>query len=54
MTKELITSNDEDEALIALKHMTTKNIGRIIITNDGKITGIVSRTDILRAVRLLE
>lgn len=53
MTKELITSNDEDEAIIALKQMKLKNIGRIIIIKDGMIKGIVSRTDILRAVQLL-
>ena len=54
MTKELITLKEEDDASIALKHMTVKNIGRIIVKNDNKMTGIVSRTDLLRAVELLE
>ncbi len=54
MTKEIITLKEEDDASIALKHMTAKNIGRIIVKNDNKMTGIVSRTDLLRAIELLE
>lgn len=54
MTRELITCKEDDDAVVALKLMTTNNIGRIIVKNDGKMTGIVSRTDILRAVQLLE
>ena len=54
MTKELITTEEDDEAVAALKLMTTKNIGRIIVKKEGKMTGIVSRTDILRAIQLLE
>ena len=54
MTKELITTKEDDEAVAALKLMTTKNIGRIIVKKEGKMTGIVSRTDILRAIQLLE
>ncbi len=54
MTKELITIKENDDAVLALKLMTANNIGRIIIKNDDKITGIVSRTDLLRAVELLE
>jgi Zn-dependent protease/CBS domain-containing protein len=54
MTKELITCKEDDDAVNALKLMATNNIGRVIIKDDGKMTGIVSRTDILRAVQLLE
>ncbi|MFZ3170211.1 MAG: CBS domain-containing protein [Candidatus Methanoperedens sp.] len=54
MTKEIISIKEDDEAVKALKIMTTNNIGRIIITQDKKITGIVSRTDLLRSVQLLE
>ncbi len=54
MTKELITAREDDDAVIALKLLTMNNIGRIIVKNDGKMTGIVSRTDLLRAVELLE
>lgn len=54
MTKELITLREDDDAVNAIKLMTVNNIGRIVITKEKQIVGIVSRTDILRAVQLLE
>jgi predicted transcriptional regulator len=54
MTKELITAREDDEAVTVMKLLTKNNIGRIIVKNDGKMIGIVSRTDVLRAVQLLE
>ncbi len=54
MTKDLITLREDDDAVSALKLMTVNNIGRIIITKEKQIVGIVSRTDILRSVQLLE
>ena len=54
MTKEILTLEEDDDAVRALKLMTTNNIGRIIIIQDKKMIGIVSRTDILRSVQLLE
>lgn len=54
MTKELITAREDDEAIMILKLLTKNSIGRIIVKNDEKMIGIVSRTDVLRAVQLLE
>lgn len=54
MTKELITINEQDDAVKALKIMTLNNIGRIIVTDREKMVGIVSRTDLLRSIQLLE
>lgn len=54
MTKELITAREDDEAIMILKLLTKNNIGRILVINDEKMIGIVSRTDVLRAVQLLE
>ncbi len=54
MTKELITAREDDEAVNVLKLLTKNGIGRIIVKNDEKMIGIVSRTDVLRAVQLLE
>jgi len=54
MTKEIINLREDDDAVKALKLMTMNNIGRIIILNEKKMIGIVSRTDILRSVQLLE
>ncbi len=54
MTKELITLREDDDAVNAIKLMTANNIGRIVITKEKQMVGIVSRTDILRSVQLLE
>lgn len=54
MSKELITAREDDEAVNVLKLLTKNSVGRIIVKNDEKMTGIVSRTDVLRAVQLLE
>jgi len=54
MTREIISLKEDDDAVKALKLMTMNNIGRIIILQDKEMTGIVSRTDILRSVQLLE
>jgi Zn-dependent protease/CBS domain-containing protein len=54
MTKEVITLREDDDAVNAIKLMTSNNIGRILITKDKQMVGIVSRTDILRSVQLLE
>jgi Zn-dependent protease/CBS domain-containing protein len=54
MTKNIISLKEDEEAVTALKLMTVNNIGRIIVEKDEKIVGIVSRTDLLRAVQLLE
>lgn len=54
MTKKLISLHEDDDAVSALKLMTINDIGRIIINRDKKMVGIVTRTDLLRSVQLLE
>ncbi len=54
MTKNIIALTEEDDAVSVLKLMTVNNIGRVIVTNNNKMIGIVSRTDLLRSVQLLE
>ncbi|MBU4492002.1 MAG: CBS domain-containing protein [Euryarchaeota archaeon] len=54
MTKKLISLHEDEDAVSALKLMTINDIGRIIITRDKKMVGIVTRTDLLRSVQLLE
>ncbi len=54
MTKKIIGLQEDDDAVNALKLMTVNNIGRIIVKHGEKISGIVSRTDLMRAVQLLE
>ncbi len=54
MTENIIGLQEDDHAVNALKLMTMNNIGRIIVKKGEKISGIVSRTDIMHAVQLLE
>ncbi len=54
MTKDLITIREDDDAVSALKLMTVNNIGRLVVKKDNRVTGIVSRTDLLRVMQLSE
>ncbi len=54
MSKNIIGLKEDDDAVNALKLMTVKNIGRIIVRKGETVSGIVSRTDIIRAIQLLE
>ena len=54
MTKDIISLEEQDDVVNALKVMTLYNIGRIIIKNRDQTVGILSRTDILRSIQLLE
>jgi Zn-dependent protease/CBS domain-containing protein len=53
MNKNIISLQEDDDAVNAFKLMTVNNIGRIIVKKGEKISGIVSRTDLIRAVQLL-
>ncbi len=53
MSKNIISLKEDDEAVNALKLITVNNIGRIIVKNGEKISGIISRTDLIRAVQVL-
>ncbi len=54
MSKNVIGLQEDDDAVNALKLMTVNNIGRIIVRKGDSLSGIVSRTDIIRAIQLLE
>lgn len=52
MTREPITLPPAAPVIDALRIMSARNIGRIPIVQDGKILGIVTRTDILKVTEL--
>lgn len=54
MSKDVITLPPDAMLSDAMKIMSLKNIGRIPVTEDGEVLGIVSRTDILRFIELKE
>nr|WP_321350771.1 CBS domain-containing protein [uncultured Methanoregula sp.] len=52
MTKEVITLPPTAPVVDALRIMSANNFGRIPVVEDGKILGIVTRTDILKVTEL--
>jgi Zn-dependent protease/predicted transcriptional regulator len=52
MSREPITLPPTAPVMDALKIMSARNIGRIPVVQDGKIVGIVTRTDILKVTEL--
>jgi predicted transcriptional regulator len=51
MTREVVAIHPDADAYDALRLMSTRNLGRLIVMKDGQMQGIVSRTDIVRAIQ---
>lgn len=54
MSREVLTISPKDRAFEAFKIMSEKGIGRIPVVEDGKLVGIVSRSDLMKIKELLE
>ena len=54
MKRDLITVSPDDPAYKAFRTMGERRIGRVLVVEDGELVGIVSRTDIIRALSVLE
>jgi len=50
MTSEVVTVRPEEDAARALRLMTERKIGRLVVQEDGRIVGIVTRKDFVRAI----
>jgi CBS domain-containing protein len=53
MTRDIISVSSKDAASEAFKVMMINNIGRVLVIDDGKLVGILSRTDLMRTLMLL-
>lgn len=53
MTREVVTVPPDMEAARALALMTERRIGRLVVVEGGKMVGIVTRKDFLRAVEVM-
>jgi CBS domain-containing protein len=53
MTRDVISISPEAPAVQALKIMTERGIGRLPVLDQGKLVGIVTNTDFVRAVRVV-
>jgi len=51
MKREIISIQPDADAYDALKLMSTHNLGRLIVMKDEQLQGIVSRTDLVRAIQ---
>ncbi len=51
MNRELISIRPDADAFDALNLMSSSNVGRLIVMDDGQMVGIVSRTDLMRAIQ---
>jgi CBS domain-containing protein len=52
MTKDIISIPSDAQASDVLKLVSSKNIGRVIVVDNGKVVGILSRTDLVRILKL--
>ncbi len=52
MTREVLTLPPQAPLTEALRHMASRNIGRIPVMRDNALIGIVTRTDIMRVMEL--
>jgi Zn-dependent protease/CBS domain-containing protein len=52
MTRDVISVPSTAQASDALKLISSKNIGRVMVIDNGSLVGILSRTDLMRIMRL--
>lgn len=54
MTKELILAKPDEPAIKTLEKISKNNIGRLPVTENEKLVGIISKTDIMRVLEVLD
>ena len=52
MTKEIISVPSNAQASDALKLVTSRNIGRVLVIDNESLVGVLSRTDLVRILKL--
>jgi len=53
MTKDLITVDIDDDAILALEKLTSHDLGRLPVLKDNKLVGIISKTDLIRTLDIM-
>ncbi len=51
MTRDVVSIAPDADAYDALKLMSMRNLGRLLVMQNGQMQGIVSRTDLMRAIQ---
>jgi Zn-dependent protease/CBS domain-containing protein len=54
MTKKLVVTNPEEDVTLALERLTRNRVGRLPVLKEGKLVGIVSKTDIMKALDMMK
>jgi Zn-dependent protease/CBS domain-containing protein len=52
MTRDVISVSPDAQASDVLKLVSSKNIGRVVVIDNGSVVGILSRTDLVRVLKL--
>ncbi len=54
MKRDVVTISPDTSAFEALKLMSKLNIGRLVVTENGRVVGIVTRSDLMKVTEILE
>ncbi len=49
MTKRLITVDEADAAMVAVRKMVERDVGAVLVKRGGRVVGILTERDVLRA-----
>ncbi|NYT12048.1 MAG: CBS domain-containing protein [Methanomassiliicoccales archaeon] len=53
MSREIVSVSPETEVMDAVRLVSSKGIGRLIVMEEGEMVGIVTRTDLVKAMEIL-
>jgi len=53
MTRDLVTAHPDEEAMAALTRMREHGVGRLLVLEDDRLVGLVSRSDMMAALEVL-
>ncbi|MDI6881813.1 MAG: CBS domain-containing protein [Methanothermobacter sp.] len=53
MTEDVITVDIDDDAMVALEKLTSHDLGRLPVMKEGKLVGIISKTDLIRTLDIM-
>ena len=54
MTEDVVTVEPDEDAFEVLQTLSSESFGRLVVVDDGELAGIVSRTDIMTALDVLQ